>query len=715
MNTYSQRLDFGLGASAKSIRVIISIAVFLATLCYCLLASAATLTKVDYQRISNTELQISLQFSGTIATPKSFTTEQPARVILDFFDVDRSIVNSNSNVDQGVVTSLNSISANGRTRLIFDLRQPVTYQVNTQGSKVMLTLTSSNNLGLQNKIASISIPVSAKAYVSGASASHYIKNIDFKRNNSGGGDVLIDLSDANTVVNVSQQSNTITATLPGTRAPGTLQRRLDVTDFATPVKMITTQTQGNQTTIQIQGAGEFEQLAYQVNKQFVISVNPLLSGKKALAQERVTYTGKPISLNFQDIPIRSVLEILASFTSINIVAVDSVKGNITLRLNNIPWDEALDIILKSSGLGKKQVGNVIMVEPMTDLAIQEKQTLAAQLAVQTLEPLQNQYIRLNYAKASDVAALLKDQTSSILSSRGNATYDQRTNTVIVQDTPTSLINVQNLITKLDIPVQQVMIEARIVNVDTAFEQDLGIRWGLTKPTHVSGTITGANQMLINEQTAVVNPVSAVPLNQRLNVDFNAALQTNASVQSPSVGVALAELGDGYMLDLELSAIESEGGGELISSPRLVTANQHPALIQQGTEIPYQQATSSGATSVQFQNAVLSLRVTPQITPDNKIIMAIKVTQDKVNPTLNVAGVPAIDTREIVTNVLVGNGETIVLGGIYEDNETSTVYRVPFLGSIPILGYLFRNTDKQSTRTELLIFITPKIITQLPVE
>lgn len=693
----------------------ISLVVFCSAFFYCLLASATTLTKIDYQFTSSNTLQVSMQFSGAVAIPKSFSTQEPPRVILDFFDVDKSIVDSRQNMSQGVISSFGSVSANGRTRLIFDLQQPSAYQIKAQGNRVILSLQTTDKASLKQKPSSIVTPTRSRAYASDSYASHYIKKVDFKRNNSGGGDVLIDLSDADTVVNVSQQNNIITVTLPQTRAPGTLQQKLDVTDFATPVQTITTQTRGSQTQIQIQGTGQFEQLAYQVNKQFVVSVNPMSAGKKAQAEANKTYTGKPISLNFQDIPVRSVLEILANFTGINIIAVDSVKGNITLRLNNIPWDEALEIILKSSNLGRKQVGNVIMVEPLADLAAEEKQSLVAQQAVQTLEPLQNQYIRLNYAKASEVASLLKDQGSTILSARGNATFDQRTNTVIVQDTPSSLLNVQSLIAKLDIPVQQVMIEARIVNVDTAFEQDLGIRWGMTKPEHITGTLTGANQMLINEKTGVTNPVSAVPLDQRLNVDFGATLSTDPTAQAPSVGVALAELGNGYMLDLELSAIESEGGGELISSPRLVTANQHEALIEAGKEIPYQQSTSSGATSVEFKKAVLSLRVIPQITPDNKIIMLIKVNQDKVDPTLSVAGVPAIDTREIQTNVLVKNGETIVLGGIYEDNEQKNVVRVPFLGSIPILGYLFRNTDQISERTELLIFITPKIIEQLPIE
>lgn len=680
---------------------------------YALPAFAATLNSINCTVSSSQNVQVTLQFSAPVQLPKSFSTQQPPRVILDFFDVDKSIVSANQTVNRGFLSTINTISADGRTRVMLNLQQDARYKVATQGNQVIVTLLSNYQPTTSKKSTSIAVaPTKASNYSS--SASHYIKGVDFKRNTSGGGDVVIDLSDPDVVINVNQENNVVNVDLNNTSASGTLQRRLDVTDFATPVQYITTQSEGNHTQIQIQATGQFDQVAYQVNKQFIVSVNPLSPAKKAEELSQATYTGKPISLNFQDIPIRSVLEVLAEFTGINIVASDSVKGNITLRLNNIPWDEALDIILKSSGLGKKQVGNVIMVAPATDIAAEEKQALTAKQDFQQLEPLQTQYIRLNYAKATDVATLLKDQndSTSLLSARGSVSVDQRTNTLIVQDTPSSLVNVQNLVAKLDIPVQQVMIEARIVNVDTSFEKDLGIRWGITKPEHISGTLTGANQMLQNIQTGVVNPESAVPVSQRLNVDLAANL---TGIQAPSVGIALAELGNGYMLDLELSAIEQEGGGELISSPRLVTANQHPALIESGTEIPYQQSTSSGATAVEFKKAVLALKVTPQITPDGKIILDIKVNQDKVDPTLEVDNVPAIDTREVETNVLVNNGETIVLGGIYEEEQRKTVQRVPFLGSIPYLGYLFRNTHTLNTRTELLIFITPKVIQQLPID
>lgn len=554
---------------------------------------AATLNNINATVTSQKTTEITFQFSTAVNLPKNFSTSIPQRIVLDFFDVDKTNANPKQAINRGNITTINNLSANGRTRIIINLQQQTAYKIVMHGNSVTLTLNT-------NPLTVITPPSSLPT--------DHIKTIPVTSNN-------------------------------------------------------------------------------------------------AVAH----YTGKPISLNFQNISIRSILAVLAEFTGTNIVAADSVAGNITLRLNNIPWDEALEIILKSSNLGKKQVGDVIMVAPLADLAAQEKQLLTAQQNLQQIETLQTRYRRLNYAKVAEVAALIKDQSTSLLSNRGNVSADQRTNTLIIQDTPSSLMNIEKLVEKLDVPVQQVMIEARIVNVDTSFEQDLGIRWRTTNPDHLSGTLNGT---LINEQTGVVNPVSAVPFNDRLNVDLPAhAIDGN---QPASVGIALAKLDDGYMLDLELSAIETEGGGELISSPRLVTANQHPALIEAGTEIPYQQNTSSGATAVEFKKAVLSLKVTPQITPDGKIIMDIKVNQDKVDRTLEVDGVPAIDTREIETNVLADNGETIVLGGIYEEEQSKQVARVPFLGSIPVLGYFFRNTDKIDKRKELLIFITPKVIPSLPI-
>lgn len=679
---------------------------------------ATTLNHINVISTNPNQMMVDLQFSNPIKTPTGFVTTTPPRLILDFMDVDKHLNAKTQSIQEGFLSNIQTITANKRTRLVLNAQQKISYNLSPYQNHLRIILTKITppppKIAVTAPLMSPSLKNTRPTYAKNNYSKHYVKAIDFKRNKSDGGEIIIDLSDENVVTNMSQEDNIIHLQLLDTHAPGPLQRRLDVMDFATPVNFINTVSQGNQTDITIETQGKVDPTTYQVNKQLIVAVNPLSKEATLEAEANPTYTGKPLSLNFQNIPIRSVLEVLAEFTKINIIASDQVQGNITLRLNNIPWDEALDIILKANNLGKKQVGNVIMIAPTTELAAEEKARLTAKEDLKALEPMQTVYMRLNYAKASDVETLIKSENSSLLSSRGNASVDNRTNTLILQDIPSSINNIEELIKKLDVPVQQVMIEARIVNVDTSFERDLGIRWGITKPEHVSGTLNGANQMLQNYQTgSVANPVSAVPVGDRLNVDLGASIDSVA--QAPSIGVALAKLGGGYMLDLELSAIEAEGGGQLISSPKLVTANQHEALIESGTEIPYQQQTSSGATAVEFKKAVLSLKVTPQITPDGKIIMDIKVNQDRVDPNLEVDNVPAIATQEVQTNVLVNNGETVVLGGIYKEEKRNNVKRVPFLGSIPFLGAFFRNTYKLSTQTELLIFIRPKIIQQLPVD
>lgn len=419
-------------------------------------------------------------------------------------------------------------------------------------------------------------------------------------------------------------------------------------------------------------------------------------------RKKNVFTGKHISLNFQNISIRAVLQLIAEFTHINIVVSDKVQGNITLQLHDIPWDQALDIILTTQGLDKRQTGNVILIDTKASLDIMEEQQLKSQQVIQKLEPIHSELLQVNYAKAVDIAMLIKDRQNSLLSEQGKISADIRTNTIWVQDSNTKVEEVKKLVKQLDVPVKQVLIEARIVEVTKDFARDLGLRWGISKPKQLSGTLVGANQMQQGTSPANVNPYT-----QRLNLDLVAA--PIAGMTPASVGIALAKLGDNILLDLELSALESEGRAELISSPRLITTNQQPATIDSGQEIPYQESTSSGATAVAFKKAVLSLRVTPQITPDSKILMDLKINQDTTSTQL-FNGVPAILTKEIQTNVLVSNGQTIVLGGIYQQDKSRTINRIPFLGQLPVVGNLFKNTQISLTNDELLIFITPKIIT-----
>ena len=486
-----------------------------------------------------------------------------------------------------------------------------------------------------------------------------------------------------------------------------MQRILDVSDFKTPVKQLTSFMEKNDTKIVIKNEGHYDYYAYQIDKNFVLEIFPLKATEKESKESgsRPGYSGEKITLNFQDIKVRAVLQLLAEFTGINIVASDNIKGSTTLHLHQVPWDEVMDIILRTQGLAKKQMGNVILVAPIEEMAMREKQELQSSQEVSDLSPIGSELIPIRYATALDIANLLKDDKNSLLSSRGHLSTDTRTNTLWVQDTAQKILEVRNMIDKLDRPVKQVLIEARIVNVQRNFEKNLGIRFGIYKPPHWAGTLDGANQ------TATGSTIGSVAVSQRLNMDFRA---NPTSGNSPgSIGVALANLGKGYLLDLELSALEEEGGGNIISSPRIMTADQQTASIESGEEIPYQESTSSGATNVAFKKAVLSLKVTPHITPDNKLVMDLEVHQDTKGEVIS--GVPAINTQQIQTRVLVDSAETIVLGGIYQQTRSSAVERIPLLSSLPVLGRLFSNNQDINNRNELIIFVTPKIIDNVVTE
>nr|WP_298622879.1 type IV pilus secretin PilQ [uncultured Legionella sp.] len=481
-------------------------------------------------------------------------------------------------------------------------------------------------------------------------------------------------------------------------------KRFDVTDYHSPVQVVTLQQDGKNVRMTILSKGDYGHFVYQVNKQFMVDIFPLTAEEVQQAKlKKQVFTGKRISLNFQNINIRAVLQLLADFTGINMVVSDKVQGDITLRLNDTPWDQALDIILTTQGLDKRKNGNVMLIDSKASLDKREEDELKSQQSIEKLEPIRSDLIQINYAKAADIAILIKDKQNSLLSPRGKISVDARTNTLWIQDTGLKIEEVRDLIKQLDVAVKQVQIEARIVEVNKDFSQDLGIKWGVSKPTHLSGTLAGANQLQL--PAGLANP-AAVPIAQRLNLDLAAAPE--AAVPA-SVGIALAKLGDGILLDLELSALESQGQAELISSPSIITTNQQAAVIESGKEIPYQEATSSGATAVAFKKAVLSLKVIPQITPDGKILMDLQINQD-ADSGERVLGVPIILTKQIQTNVLVNNGQTIVLGGIYKQDKNRAISRIPFLGELPVVGILFSNKQVRIRNEELLIFITPRIIT-----
>ena len=656
---------------------------------------AADLQSVGYSSLPGDKTQLVLTFSGPVDKPNAFSIDKPARVVLDFAGVKNQLDKKTQQINIGATKSISTVEAGERTRMVINLLQTVPYNIEQDGNIVMVTIDS----GKQSNVSS-------------AKGDYQVTDIDFRRGEQGEAKLIIELNDAGAGVNVRQEGSSVVVDLVGVTLPEKLQRRLDVADFATPVNVIDSTQKGRNTQLTLSAQGKFEHIAYQTDKTLVIEVKPVVDDVKSAEQKNeFGYQGDKLSLNFQSIEVRAVLQLLADFTEMNLVTSDTVQGNLTLRLKNVPWDQALDIILKTKGLAMRQNGNVMLIAPASEIAAREKQELAAQKQLVELEPLYSEIIEINFAKATDLATLLSSNTeeasgsgaTGFLSSRGSATVDLRTNSLLLRDTADQLVQIRKLIAKLDIPVRQVLIESRIVIANNDFTKELGVRFGASSADHTGSSVlnTGATSGTLNGTTQILNGETLTG-NDRLNV--------NLPVANPagSIALALAKLPFGTLLELELSAMQAEGKGEVISSPRVITSNQAPALIEQGTEIPYQEASSSGATSVSFKKAVLSLEVTPQITPDDKIIMDLKVNKDQ--PVFDSRfTVPSIDTKKVETQVLVDNGETVVLGGVYEQTKSNTASRVPFFGDLPYVGFLFRTTKNVNNKQELLVFVTPKII------
>lgn len=644
--------------------------------------------------LPDNRLRIDFKFTQPLdQSPASFITQKPPRLVLDFVNSKNGLSTDQrrKTVDLASLGKYNVVSVGERVRAILDLTDAVSYSGHITDKTYSLTLSGKSNAvpRPQREVFVTNRKFSGKSTITA---------IDFRGTGKNGGRLIIDMSNGEVPIDVTQKGKRIRINFTSTRIPQRLAKKYDVADFQSPAQSFNAEQLRNGAQIVLANKGDYGHFAYQVDKHFIVDVFPLTEEEiQAQKLKKKVFTGKRISLNFQDIPIRSVLQLLAEFTGINMVVSDSVNGNITLRLNNIPWDQALDIILTTRSLGKRRTGNVMLIAPNQEILAREEAALKSQEEVKKLAPVRSDLLQINYAKAAEIASLLKDKNSNFLSERGKISVDTRTNTIWIQDTGAKIEEIRSLIAKLDIPVKQVLIESRIVLVTKDFEQDLGIRFGVSRPTHLSGTLEGASEMANG-----IDPAS-VPVGQRLNLDLTAP-----NVSAATVGIALAKLGNNVLLDLELSALEVEGKGEVVSSPRLITSNQQPAVIESGDEIPYQEATSSGATAVAFKKAVLSLKVTPQITPDNKIMMDLQINQDSRGEVVN--RVPSIQTRSIQTNVLVDNGQTLVLGGIYKQEKKDTINRIPLLGELPALGYLFRNRQILSKNEELLIFITPKIIT-----
>jgi len=656
---------------------------------------ASDLQAVDFSSLSGEKAQIVLTFSEAINEPSSFSIDDPARVVLDFAGVHNQLDKKTQQVNIGMTRSISTVEAGNRTRMVVNLVQKAPYIIEHHDNVVMITIE-----GGAQRVAKTSSGMGRE-----------VIDIDFRRGAEGEGRLMIELSDEGAAVDVRQERDTIVVDLAGVNLPEKLHRRLDVIDFATPVQIIETGYKDGSTRLVLSTKGQFEHLAYQSDKTLVVEVKEIKEEQQAaVRKDQYGYKGEKLSLNFQNIEVRAVLQLLAEFTGLNLVTSDTVQGNVTLRLKNVPWDQAMDIILKTKGLAMRQNGNVMLIAPATEIAAREKQELEAQKQLVELESLYSEVVEINFAKAVDIAAIIDNEEegssdgagSGFLSERGSVTVDERTNSLLLRDTANNLIQIGELIELLDIPVRQVLIESRIVIANNDFTKELGVRFGASSQGHPnSGAITNtATSGTLNGTTQLINGTPLVG-DDRLNVDLPIANPAG------SIALALAKLPLGTILELELQAMQSEGQGEIVSSPRVITSNQRTALIEQGTEIPYQEASSSGATSVSFKEALLKLEVTPQITPDDHIVMDLKVNKDAVGAIF--AGVPSIDTQSVETQVLVNNGETVVLGGVYEQSKIDTLNKVPFFGELPVVGFLFRTTLKQNDQRELLIFVTPKII------
>lgn len=653
-----------------------------------------TLLDIKSHLLKGARLEIILTFKEKPTQFNGFMMNAPTQFVFDLPNTQNNLKKPSKEISASFLKSYQTVSNLAKTRIVFMLSQQANYSVRAQDHCLFITF-SPVTIPLETQEHKVYRP-NQLGNLSGFI--NQIKSVDFKRAANGGGDFIINLNHPNSQVDIKSQNNQLILNFFNTRISSFWERKLDVNDFGTPVKNISIVARGTTVTMIMIMSGPYHQMNYESKKGFIVNIVGT-SQNQANYQQAKTYKGKRLTLNFQNIGVRNALQLLAQFANINIVVSDSVTGNMTLNVKNIPWDEAMDIIMRTRGLGQTQMGDVYLIAPEEEIANQERQQLAAKQQISNLEPLHSELIQINYGKASEIAALLKGQGTSLLSSRGNVSVDNRTNTLWILDTPTKLSEIKQLVEKLDIPVKQVLIETRIVNVDASFTQELGIRWGVTSPNHLSGSLDGANKM-----TQLIDP-SAVPIDERLNVDL--PVQTTGAA---SIGLALYKIANNTFLDLELSALESEGNGKIIASPKLITANQKEATIESGEEIPYQQATSSGATAVAFKKAVLGLKVTPQITPDNRIVLTLKINQDK-RGAKEFQGVPTIDTRAIETQVLVDNGQTVVLGGIFQRTKNNQIQRVPFLGAIPVIGDLFRYKKEDTVQQELLIFVTPKIIKQ----
>lgn len=682
-------------------------------------AGALSLTDMKFTALPGDVTEVRLQFDSAPPKITGYSIEQPARIAIDMPETTSTLSSKRQDIGSGNARSATVVSTKDRSRLVINLTRSVGYTSRVEGNNIILqiggkdpvvaTTTATTTVATPATTGSASAPAAKAA--TPAMQGLRVVNVDFRRGEAGEGQVQIMLNDPRASANIRREGKRIVAELKNVQLPDNLSRRLDVTDFSTPVQYVDVSRSKDSTRIVIEPVNDkFEYLAYQTDKLLSINISNPPADQKADAKKQFPFTGEKLSLNFQNIEVRAVLQLIADFTGLNLVASDTVQGGITLRLQNVPWDQALDIVMKTKGLSKRQMGSVLLIAPSAEIAAREKSELDAVRQVEEVAPLITEYIQLKYAKAAVLKQKLLTSAQGLLSERGTAVVDERTNTLLMKDTASSIEKVREVINMLDVPVRQVLIEARIVVAATNVGKELGVKWGGagfknngSTANYWGGkqqTITEGNQILFGGTGATGN-LSGINLSTANMVNFGA---TNSAASSFAIGYQTAD----FLLDLELSAIETDGRAEIVSQPRVITADGQTASIESGKEIPYQEASSSGATSVSFKPAVLKLEVTPQITPDDRIIMDLVINQDSVGE-VTVTGVPTIDTNSVQTQVLVDNGETVVLGGIFRSEEINTINKTPFFGDLPLIGALFRYNNHSSEKSELLVFITPRLV------
>ena len=675
-------------------------------------AWSATIEDVEFSALSGGRFEVRLKFDGAPPEPSAYTIERPARIALDFPDTKSELAQKRYKLGYDNASSAVILEAAGRTRVVLNLTELVPYNTQVSGSTVRIEVGSGGRdylkpapsnpvirqLGARRDPPDERGSAAAPSAPSGPSEpvmrGKHIRDLDFRRGEEGEGRLIVDLSDPRTDVNVYVEGSRIKLEFNGAALPESLQRRFDVRDFATPVQLVDATVDGGSAVLAVKATGEYDYLAYQTDNEYVLSVKPLTKQELEQKRKEFTYTGDKLSLNFQDIEVRSVLQIIADFTGLNLVASDTVTGNITLRLQNVPWDQALELILKTKGLDERRVGNVLMVAPAAEIAERERQEVEAQKTVAELAPLQTEFIQVRYADAGELFKLfVPDQNAtgeaegasqSILSERGSVIVDERTNSLLVTETAEKLEEFRRLVQLIDVPIRQVLIEARIVRANSNFDESLGISWNATQNN--------------------VEPDD--------NEGSNAALITDLGSGSAAGRLVVGFLGSEVQLNLELTALETRGKGEVVSQPKIITGDKEAATIKSGSEIPFPESAANGETSIAFKEAVLKLEVTPKITPDDRILMELVINQDSIGElAVATAGVqiPTINTTELMTQVLVGNGETVVLGGIFSTTDVSAETKVPFFGDIPYFGRLFKSTVKNQEKQETLIFVTPRIL------